>query len=55
MLTKNESTVDRVVRGVLGAGLLVAAFAGLGVTSAKPLGILAALIGAVLLFTAATG
>ena len=55
MLTKNESTIDRVVRGVLGAGLLVAAFAGLGLTSAKPLGIVAALIGAVLLFTAATG
>jgi ABC-type uncharacterized transport system permease subunit len=55
MLTKNESAVDRVVRGILGAGLLVAAFAGLGLTSAKPLGIVAALIGAVLLFTAATG
>jgi len=55
MLTKNESAVDRVVRGVLGAGLFVASFAGLGVASAKPLGIIAALIGAVLLFTAATG
>jgi membrane-bound ClpP family serine protease len=55
MLTRNESPVDRVVRGVLGAGLLVASFAGLGLTSAKPLGIAAALIGAVLLFTAATG
>lgn len=55
MLTKNESTIDRVVRGVLGAGLLVAAFAGLGMTSAQPLGIVAALIGVVLLFTAATG
>lgn len=55
LLTKNESTGDRVVRGVLGAGLLVASLAGLGVTSAKPLGILAALVGAVLLFTAAAG
>jgi len=55
MLTKNESTVDRVVRGVLGGGILVASFAGLGATSGKPLGIVADLIGAVLLFTAATG
>jgi ABC-type uncharacterized transport system permease subunit len=55
MLTKNEGLVDRVVRVVLGAGLLVTAFAGLGLTSAKPLGIVAALIGVVLLFTATTG
>jgi len=55
MLTKNENTVDRVVRVVLGAGLLVASFTALSVTSAKPLGIVAAVIGAVLLFTAATG
>ena len=55
MLTKNESTIDRVVRGVLGTGLLVGSFTGLGLTSAKPLGIVAALMGAVLLFTAATG
>ena len=55
MLTKNESTVDRAVRGVLGAGLVVASFAGLGLTSGKPLGIAAVLIGAVLLFTAAAG
>jgi len=39
MLTKNESTVDRVVRGALGAGLVLASFAGLGMTSANPLGI----------------
>jgi hypothetical protein len=55
MLTKNESAVDRVVRGVLGGGILVASLAGLGATSGKPLGIVAALIGAVLLFTAVTG
>jgi hypothetical protein len=55
MLEKNESTADRIVRTVAGGGLLVASFASLGVTSAKPLGIVAALIGAVLLFTAATG
>jgi len=55
MFEKNENATDRIVRAVLGGGLLVAAFASLGVTSAKPLGILSALIGAVLLFTAATG
>jgi uncharacterized membrane protein YeaQ/YmgE (transglycosylase-associated protein family) len=55
MLTQNEGTLDRVVRGVLGAGLLVLSFTGFGLTSARPLGIIAALIGAVLLFTAATG
>ena len=55
MLTKNENTVDRVVRTILGIGLVVVSITSLGITSAKPLGIVAALIGAVLLFTAATG
>jgi len=55
MLEKNESTADRVVRALVGGGLLVASYASLGATSAKPLGILSALVGAVLLFTAATG
>jgi hypothetical protein len=55
MFEKNESTADRLVRTVAGAALLVVSFASLGVTSGKPLGILAAVIGAVLLFTAATG
>ena len=55
MLEKNESTADRVVRALVGGGLLVVSYASLGVTSAKPLGILSALVGAVLLFTAATG
>jgi hypothetical protein len=55
MFEKNESTADRLVRTVAGAALLVASFASLGVTSGKPLGILSGLIGAVLLFTAATG
>lgn len=55
MFDRNESTADRLVRTVAGAGLLAASFASFGVTSAKPLGILFALIGAVLLFTAATG
>jgi uncharacterized membrane protein len=55
MLEKNESARDRLVRTVAGGGLLVASFTSLGVTSAKPLGVVVALIGAVLLFTAATG
>ena len=55
MFEKNENTADRVVRTVLGGGLLVVASTSLGASSAKPLGILSALVGAVLLFTAATG
>ena len=55
MFDKNEGSADRLVRAVAGAGLLAASFARLGVRSAKPLGILSAFIGAVLLFTAATG
>jgi len=55
MLTKNESALDRVVRTVLGGGLLIASATSLGVTSGKPLGIVAAAVGVILLFTAATG
>ena len=55
MFEKNESTADRVVRALVGGGLFAVSYASLGVTSAKPLGILSALVGAVLLFTAATG
>jgi hypothetical protein len=55
MFETNESTADRLVRTVLGGGLLIASFTSLGVKSAKPLGILSALLGAILLFTAATG
>ena len=55
MLTKNESALDRVVRTALGGGLLIVSATSLGVTSSKPLGIVAAAVGAILLFTAATG
>ena len=55
MLTKNESALDRVVRTALGGGLLIVSATSLGVTSGKPLGIVAAAVGATLLFTAATG
>jgi hypothetical protein len=55
MFQKNESALDRVVRAVVGGGLLAGSFAGLGLASARPLGIVFGLVGAVLLFTAATG
>jgi uncharacterized membrane protein len=55
MFQKNESTADRVIRLVVGAALVVLAFAALGVTSGNVLGIIVAVVGAVLLFTAATG
>ena len=55
MLTKNESALDRVVRTALGGGLLIVSATSLGVTSGKPIGIVAAAVGAILLFTAATG
>ena len=55
MLTKNESALDRVVRTALGGGLLVVSATSLGVTSGKPLGIVTAALGVILLFTAATG
>jgi uncharacterized membrane protein len=55
MFEKNENAVDRVVRLVVGGGLVAVSLAGLGLASARPFGILSGLIGAVLLFTAATG
>jgi uncharacterized membrane protein len=53
MLTRNESPLDRGVRAVVGAALVVASIAGLGL--ATPLGLVAGAVGAVLLVTAATG
>ena len=55
MLAKDESVLDRVVRTALGGGLLIVSATSLGVTSGKPLGIVAAALGAILLLTAATG
>ena len=55
MLAKNESALDRVVRTALGGGLLIVAATSLGAASGKPLGIAAAAVGVILLFTAATG
>jgi uncharacterized membrane protein len=55
MFTRNESSADRIARTVAGAALLAVSFASLSLTSGKPLGIVAAVVGAVLLLTAATG
>jgi hypothetical protein len=55
MIHRNESTLDRAVRGVAGAGLLVGAIAALGLASGGPLGIVFGAVGAILLATAVTG
>jgi hypothetical protein len=54
MFENNARPADRAARAVAGAGLL-AASTKLGVTSAKPLGIVTALLGVVLVLTAVTG
>ena len=51
---RNENALDRGVRAAVGSGLIVASVA-FGLGSGKPMGVLSALGGAVLLFTAATG
>ncbi|MGC8837894.1 MAG: YgaP family membrane protein [Anaerolineae bacterium] len=51
----NEGTVDRIVRLVLGAVLLWAGLWPLGGLRGAAWGIVAAVIGLILLFTAATG
>jgi uncharacterized membrane protein len=53
MFTRNESPLDRGVRAIVGAALVLTSIAGLGLTT--PLGIVAVVVGAVLLVTAATG
>jgi len=55
MFQKNESTADRVIRLVVGAALVILAFAALDLTSGSVVGIIVAIVGAILLFTAATG
>ena len=55
MFHKNVSTLDRAVRGVAGAGLLVAAVASLGLGSGGALGVVFGAVGAILLATAITG
>lgn len=51
----NEGTIDRVIRVLIGIGLLLAAFAALGVLDGAPLGIVAAIVGAVALMTGVIG
>jgi hypothetical protein len=51
----NEGTVDRIVRLVLGAVLLWAGLWPLGGLGGAVWGIVAAVVGLILLFTAATG
>ena len=55
MFAKNESTIDRVIRLIVGAGLVIVSLTSFGLASAEPLGIVLVVLGAVLLFTAATG
>lgn len=51
----NESSIDRVVRLILGAALLAAAFLTLGLMDGALWGVLAAIVGVVLVVTAAVG
>ena len=55
MIKQNEGTVDRVIRLIAGAVLLIIAFLVLDAADAGGGGIALAAIGAVLLVTAATG
>jgi uncharacterized membrane protein HdeD (DUF308 family) len=51
----NEGTVDRIIRAVLGAALLWAGLWLLNGLQAATLGIVVAVVGLILLFTALTG
>jgi len=55
MIKANEGGIDRALRVIVGAGLLVAAFVWLGASDVAPLGIAAAVAGAVLVITGAAG
>ena len=55
VLVKTESVPDRLVRAMLGGGLLAVSAVSFGVATGKPISITAAATGAILLFTAATG
>jgi hypothetical protein len=52
---KNEGMADRVVRGVIGIIVLALAWFALGLGSGAPLGILAGVVGGVLLITGLVG
>jgi uncharacterized membrane protein len=55
MFEKNESTTDRIVRAVAGAGLVACSIRRLARSQGTVLGVGGLLAGATLLFTAATG
>jgi uncharacterized membrane protein len=55
MFKRNESGLDRVIRLVAGAALVIVSITSFGLTSGKALGIVLAAVGAILVFTAATG
>jgi hypothetical protein len=55
MIQTNESTLDRAVRAVAGAGLLVSSIATFGLASGAPLGVAFGAVGVILLATAVTG
>ena len=55
MFGKNESRADRIARAVAGTGLLACSIRRMRRSQNKTLGILGAIIGAALLFTAVTG
>ncbi len=55
MFGKNEGRTDRLARAIAGAGVLACSVRRMTRSQGRTLGILGALIGATLLFTAATG
>ena len=55
MFKRNESTLDRVIRLVAGAALIVVSLTSFGLATGELLGIVLAVVGAILVFTAATG
>jgi uncharacterized membrane protein len=54
-MKRNESTLDRIVRAVVGSTLIALAVWGFDVGAGSVLGIVSAGLGGVLLLTAATG
>ena len=52
---QNVGGVDRAVRGIIGIVALVLAFTMFGVTSGAVVGVIAAIVGVVMLLTAALG
>lgn len=55
MIKANEGGTDRAMRVIVGAVALIAAFVWLGAIEMAPLGIAAAVVGAVLVVTGAAG